>query len=102
MDRKIKTCPYSKPTNEQCFNCTLPDCYREEGRDEAERIALYRRMHPDKTREVRRSQYIKNREREIAYSSAKYQELKNNPEFRKERAEYLREYRAKKKREKVG
>lgn len=88
--------------DKDCFNCPFDDCIREEGRDEAERKAIYRRKYPERVRESRRKQYIKNREREIEYSRTYYKNIKNSEryaEYKAERSQYMREYRARMKAE---
>lgn len=91
--------------DKNCFQCSFDDCIRDERQDEAERIVEYRQNHSDRVRATRRKQYVKNREQEIEYQRNYYKNLKTSEkyaEYRKKRNEYSREYRARKKAEKVS
>lgn len=91
--------------DKNCFHCPYPDCIRNEKQDAVESTAEYRRKYPDRVKNTRHKQYEKNRDKEIEYQRNYYSELKNSDryaEYRRKRNEYLREYRARKKAERVS
>jgi hypothetical protein len=94
-------CPYSNPTIVQCNNCHLPDCVRDEKQDQREQVERWRKDNPERVKEIRHNQYIKNREKEKAYQKQYYQKVKNTSKYKEDRAAYMREYRAMKKEERV-
>lgn len=86
--------------NKDCFNCHYTDCIRDEGKDEAERVAKWRKNNPNKVKEIRRKQYIRHTEREKSYQKKRYNAIKDTKEYKETRKIYMREYRARKKEEK--
>ena len=85
--------------NLDCFNCHYPDCIRPETQDENERVRKWNRDNPDKRRAIRRRYYLKTQDRAKEYQKAYYQKVKDTPEYKQARAEYMRKYRARKKAE---
>lgn len=88
--------------NMDCFHCKHPDCVRDEKQDTNDRVSQWRKSHPDQVKAIRRSQYIKNRDKEIAYHSERYKAVKDTEEYKVSRKLYMREYRARKKAERVS
>jgi hypothetical protein len=125
----MNKCPYKNPTPQQCFNCPFPDCvnddlsleeYKEdlvsiEIPKEVKMARIRRNRYAEKHREDNKARclehYHANKESYIQnamewqannrnrVATAKRERWAKNPEYYRQKQ---REYRAKKKREKVG
>lgn len=81
--------------NLDCFNCGYDDCIRPMTQDDNERAAKWRKNNPEKVKEIRRRQYLKNQEKEKEYQRQRYQKIKDDPNYKTHKKTLNKAYREK-------
>lgn len=79
-------CPYTNPTIQQCENCPLPDCTKNE---DSERAIKWIKNNPEKRKIIRRRYYLNHRQSEInrtkQYRAENIEEIRRKDRERKAR-----------------
>jgi hypothetical protein len=81
-------CTYINPTIQQCENCPLPDCVRDEKQDHNEYCREWNRNHPERLRATLKRYRASHPEQSRKDRHKNYEKIKDTAEYKQKKHDY--------------